>query len=349
MNKHEDFLHAVCENPDDEMLRLLFADWLEENGEEERAEFIRLQIEIDRLPDGKNKQKIRSRETELLKKYKDEWAAPFRQFEVADSFRRFVFGVHFRQDFVWALSLNDEDHRFVDNAAALFRLAPVERVNLFHKRQHADLVRCPQLLQVKELLLDRQGFGTEEIEAFLRSPYLKNLVRLELIADDDNGHLSADGIELLSKTDTLPALRHLDLSFNWCNWDYPDQASWVRALLKGRLVEQLESLHLRSTFLEDAGTELLAKSKRMRAIRHLNLSGNSIGERGLKALATSRTLPSLVVLDLRHNTYDPVDGPEVIGCTSEIRQQLEARFGDGLLLDGELDPHPLDELFKQFK
>jgi hypothetical protein len=120
-------------------------------------------------------------------------------------------------------------------------------------------------------------------------------------------------------------------------------------LLKGRLVERLESLCLRSTFLEDAGIELLAKSKRVRAIRHLNLSGNNIGARGLRAIATSRNLASLVALDLRQNRYDSEDGSEVIGCDSDMRQQLEARFGTGLLLDGDAGPHPLDELFKQFE
>jgi uncharacterized protein (TIGR02996 family) len=346
MNEREALLRAVCENPDDDTPRLVFADWLQEHGEDNRAEFIRVQIELARGGGGTRQEQ---RERELLAAHREGWGEPFRQFEVAGSFRHFVFGVHYRRGFVWALSINDEEQRFVDNAAALFSLAPIERVNLFHKSQHADLARCPELLRAKELLLDRQGFETEEIEALLRSPYLKNIARLELIADDDNGHLAADGIELLSKTRKLPALRHLDISFNWCNWDYPDQASWVRALLKGRLVEQLESLWLRSTFLDDTGVELLAKSKRVRAIRHLNLSGNSIGERGLRALVTSRNLASLTVLDLRQNSYDPEDGPEVIGCTSEMRQQLTTRFGTGLLLDGEREPHPLDELFKSFE
>ena len=39
-------LRAILENPADETLRLIYADWLEENGESERAEFIRVQIEL---------------------------------------------------------------------------------------------------------------------------------------------------------------------------------------------------------------------------------------------------------------------------------------------------------------
>ena len=52
MNEREALLKAVCENPDDDTPRLVFADWLQENGEEERAEFIRVQIEVLAPPSG---------------------------------------------------------------------------------------------------------------------------------------------------------------------------------------------------------------------------------------------------------------------------------------------------------
>ena len=37
------FLGDIIENIDDDTPRLVFADWLEDNGDEARAEFIRLQ------------------------------------------------------------------------------------------------------------------------------------------------------------------------------------------------------------------------------------------------------------------------------------------------------------------
>ena len=40
------FLRTIAENPDDDNPRLVFSDWLEENGHQDRAEFIRLQIEL---------------------------------------------------------------------------------------------------------------------------------------------------------------------------------------------------------------------------------------------------------------------------------------------------------------
>ena len=47
----ESFLQAIRAEPEDDTLRLVFADWLDDHGQPERAEFIRLQIESARLDD----------------------------------------------------------------------------------------------------------------------------------------------------------------------------------------------------------------------------------------------------------------------------------------------------------
>lgn len=44
MTEREAFLKAICDSPDDDTPRLVFADWLTEHGDEPRAEFIRLGI-----------------------------------------------------------------------------------------------------------------------------------------------------------------------------------------------------------------------------------------------------------------------------------------------------------------
>lgn len=43
---HRDFLRAIIAAPDDDLPRLAYADWLEESGEAELAEFIRVQCEL---------------------------------------------------------------------------------------------------------------------------------------------------------------------------------------------------------------------------------------------------------------------------------------------------------------
>lgn len=40
-------LRTICERPEDDCARLVFADWLEEQGEGERAEFVRVQVAVE--------------------------------------------------------------------------------------------------------------------------------------------------------------------------------------------------------------------------------------------------------------------------------------------------------------
>ena len=46
------FLAEILEHPDDDTPRLIFADWLDDHGEPDRAELIRLQVESAALPEG---------------------------------------------------------------------------------------------------------------------------------------------------------------------------------------------------------------------------------------------------------------------------------------------------------
>ena len=50
-NKAKSFLEDILAHPDDDTPRLIFADWLDEQGDSARAEFIRVQIERASLPE----------------------------------------------------------------------------------------------------------------------------------------------------------------------------------------------------------------------------------------------------------------------------------------------------------
>jgi uncharacterized protein (TIGR02996 family) len=58
MTERDAFLREILDHPDDDATRLRFADWLEENGEPARAEFIRVQCEWAKGPQGLNCRKI---------------------------------------------------------------------------------------------------------------------------------------------------------------------------------------------------------------------------------------------------------------------------------------------------
>src|SRR5947209_4774126 len=74
MNERDALLKAVCDNPDEDTPRLVFADWLQEHGEEDRAEFIRVQCEAARLAAGDDRRDgLIGRASELQKQFGKQW------------------------------------------------------------------------------------------------------------------------------------------------------------------------------------------------------------------------------------------------------------------------------------
>src|SRR6187549_970508 len=76
------FLRSIIDDPDDDAPRLIYADWLDEQGDSERAEFIRLQIRLFRMsandPDFKS---MHERSYELSQPHNVEWVSRLPQFK----------------------------------------------------------------------------------------------------------------------------------------------------------------------------------------------------------------------------------------------------------------------------
>src|SRR4051812_46207764 len=72
------FLDAIIAEPDEDAHRLVFADWLDEHGQSERAEFIRTQCALARMPESDPRRTdLEVRERQLLAAHAAEWAAPW--------------------------------------------------------------------------------------------------------------------------------------------------------------------------------------------------------------------------------------------------------------------------------
>src|SRR4051812_21177794 len=75
MSQDRAFLDDIGANLDDDAPRLVYADWLEDNGQPHRAEFIRLQCRLARMSDwDPDRLALEMRERDLLCVYGDEWA-----------------------------------------------------------------------------------------------------------------------------------------------------------------------------------------------------------------------------------------------------------------------------------
>jgi len=75
MDADSPFLDAIQSTPLDDTPRLIYADWLEENDQPERAEFIRVQCELERLPENADDRRswLRRRESRLIEQNTDRW------------------------------------------------------------------------------------------------------------------------------------------------------------------------------------------------------------------------------------------------------------------------------------
>ncbi|HJZ93342.1 MAG TPA: TIGR02996 domain-containing protein [Gemmataceae bacterium] len=69
---HEPLLRAICETPDDDAPRLVYADWLEEHGDADRAEFIRMHVQLARDPYAPG---LEQRCEELFRQHWPRWVA----------------------------------------------------------------------------------------------------------------------------------------------------------------------------------------------------------------------------------------------------------------------------------
>src|SRR5437879_5686083 len=74
---HDAFLNTIRETPDEDAARLVYADYLDEQGnaaDSARAEFIRLQIRLAGMEEANpERDALEDRENELLRKYERSW------------------------------------------------------------------------------------------------------------------------------------------------------------------------------------------------------------------------------------------------------------------------------------
>src|SRR5437868_6863324 len=118
MSDESSFLEVIRAHPDDDGPRLVFADWLDERGEHDRAEFIRTQCELARMPKGDPGRADReTRERQLLAAHEEEWLGPLPAGVREWSFRRGLLD---------EIALDAE--AFVGEARALLDRHPVWRV-----------------------------------------------------------------------------------------------------------------------------------------------------------------------------------------------------------------------------
>ena len=318
----ERFREHIAANIDDDLPRLAFADWLEEDGRSERGEFVRVQVERARLPawDAAHV-RLRVREKQLIDQYGEQWLAEVPAVDGArwEGFRR---GIVAEVSFASFEAMRANAHR-------CRAVAPVEAVTVRWPRG-SEGVEVPPLAELRELTLTGRPDGLDEVgwladspqlatlrvltarsiwaEAFGRlvsSPHFRNLKALRLPANN----LGNAGVAALVRAASLTTLEEVDVSGRWVSQRYNDEPS-VRA----------------------PGMEALAVWPGLASVRSLSLDGNDFGRDGLRALLRSPHASGLKRLSVRGTRLDGTALAEFESAHKSLKLET-LDLGENLLRD----------------
>jgi uncharacterized protein (TIGR02996 family) len=329
MTQDEAFLQAILDEPDDDALRLIYADWLMEQGNP-RGEFIRLQVELARPGlSAATQEQHRARVRELLEANWKAWVGPLcdaigRQY--AEPWMTGDFVVDglwkFRRGFVEELHLRLEE--FPKIVERIYRLTPLQHLHPapVTPRQLPVVeafAACPRLAHLTALdfgdAVYRGGLGPECAVALVRSPYLKRLTTLSVyrnyIGDEGttalaqapwlrnlrwlnltDNNITGEGLRALRATPHIPALRWLRLANNPIGRDLSVLVGW-------EALRTVQTLGLKECGISN-GIEVRDLIHVIQGVplQVLDLDYNPIGAMGMAQLARRDRLASLTMLHL---------------------------------------------------
>lgn len=284
---HAAFLSAIAECPDDDAPRLIYADWLDDEGLPDRAELIRAQCRLARLPGDSPEHRLLTRRcSDLLTAHERGWRAALPELDG-------ITWEGFDRGFVEAAFAVTAE-AFLTHAEALFAAAPVRRVQIGRLGDDGAraLARSPHLARLTELNLgNNPELHREGTRALAHSPHAANLTSLLL----HYCHLGDEAIRPLTRSPHLGQLTELYLSGNDLS---DDTGVWLG---EAEAMPALALLDLRDNQIGDAGVEGLAFSPYRAALVELWLVNNRAAAAAAEALAWTTGLPQLARLYLNYN------------------------------------------------
>jgi uncharacterized protein (TIGR02996 family) len=268
-------LQAIIEAPDDDVPRLIYADFLEETGsgaDIARAELIRFQIETARLPDGHpDKSERIGQAVRMTDRHKADWFGWVRHEDCLPYPQR---------SFLDHWSCGEEGgHR--DDLEDAFRHEPITEVTLFPKGEDLPaLAGWPQLSRLRKLKLWPGTPEEEDVLVFLSSPHLSGLREFEYMGQRGTRVPLAGACRLLA--------------------DRPQFAG-------------LSSLSITSAGVGDEGAVAFAASGTLTGLRRLFLGYCGLRPAGCRALLASPVVAGLTNLNLGGNLRRAADGETLAG------------------------------------
>ncbi len=295
------FLDAVFARYHDDGPRFIYADFLDDAGDPDRAELVRVQVALARMAeDHPRRKELTALQGELLGANEARWSEHLSDLVEPSEceFRRGVLD-----------SVVVDAAMFLARGEELFSRVPLRRIRLRDAAGvMSDLTTSPLLANVLELDLCENHLGNGGVNLLVRAQFLKNLDALDL---GFNG-IDDAGVHALARASTLPKLTSLSLNLN----DRITSAGLVE-LAQSPFFTGLTALDVSSNDIDDAGVRAVIASKSLSRLHTLRLSYNHIGDAGVIALARSELLGRMIArstrLELQTNEIGPVGAEALAG------------------------------------
>lgn len=331
MHEGAGLIADIRESPDDLGLRRIHADWLEENGQEAHAEFVRAQITCAGLPSGSpERSALRQTAQRLLRDNWAEWTRPFREImgrmpgPVAEQWRKpdHALGAFPLGLLEW---IRLDARVLLDRAGDLFALAPLRQFDLYNPAEVGpQLAACRSLRWVESLAVSDRYIGplnAQAMEALARSPHLERLRdlwlpfgnlgdrgarllaaapwlhQLKALSLKDNGLIIESVVVLAAARGFRPEI--LDLSMNEVG------CGGLEALTAAGVLDRVRDLRLIECRIGDDGVTALAGRWSLDGPESLYLRDNAITDAGALALASAPWVGGVKLLDLADNRVGP--------------------------------------------
>jgi uncharacterized protein (TIGR02996 family) len=254
MSLDQAFLDDIIEHPDDDTPRLIYADWLEDQGNPSsraRAELIRVQCQLSANRGTQGTPRLFQRQREILAEHEQHWVQ-----ELGVSVAEW----QFERGFIGRIRI--EVPVLLEHAEQLFHRAPIRQLSLFWWFTR---------------IMDR----TADLRRLCSLPTWRNLLSLEM----PEQHLSSAILELLASCEAFPGLQVLDLARNRLG------DAGLRALAQSPLFARLVVLNLSGNDITARGirrlvecVDSLLREGVTPRLRTLKLANNSLGANGRRAV-----------------------------------------------------------------
>jgi uncharacterized protein (TIGR02996 family) len=312
------FLDAVFDRYDDDRPRLVYADFLDDTDQPERAELVRVQLALARLGDDDTRRPaLADRQAELLTQNRAAWTAHLAGLAV---------GVDFRRGVPDAATVEAE--AFLARGAELFDRLRVRRLRLLDAgRLMPKLAASPLLARVRELDLCSADLGNAGVKLLAKSPHLKALEALDL------GFNALDdvGVDALARSTLFPSLTHLSLNDN----DRITSAG-LKQLAESPFLAGLTALDVSGNDVNDLGVRAVVDSPAMARLVSFRANNNPFGDAGAVALAASPLLARLAKaegkLEFRGTAIGPGGAAALAACPA-LRHCTALDLSDNYLGD----------------